>query len=71
MTKAMAHFIETLKKAEPTIVDTIHYITFLSLMGNPNENRDQILYLLQEMCQLCGLSYKDLLNESAKVGWDE
>ena len=71
MTKAMAHFIETLKKAEPTITDTIQYIEWLALMVNPLENRDQILYLLQEMCQLCGLSYKDLLNESAKVGWDE
>ena len=71
MTKSMAHFIETLKKAEPTITDTIHYIEWLALMVNPLENRDQILYLLQEMCQLCGLSYKDLLNESAKVGWDE
>ena len=71
MTKSMAHFIETLKKAEPTITDTIQYIEWLALMVNPLENRDQILYLLQEMCQLCGLSYKDLLNESAKVGWDE
>ena len=71
MTKAMIHFIETLKKAEPTIVDTVHYITFLSLMGNPNENRDPILHLLKEMCFLCGLNYNDLLTESAKVGCSE
>lgn len=71
MTTAMKHFIETLKKVEPTIVDTIQYIEWLALMASPLENRETILDLLQQMCYLCGVNYSDLLLESAKVACSE
>ena len=67
----MKHFINTLKKVEPTIVDTIQYIEWLTLMARPLENREIILDLLQQMCYLCGVNYNDLLLESAKVACSE